>query len=353
MSSPSESEARSIWRGLLQANLGDTVTGAGLSHLPWAGKWDDVLDCAGHRVAVEYKVRSDTASIASAVDQMRQRLKDMPSGVHPLLVVAHMGPTGRAFCDRAGFDWLDLAGNAHITRLPRTRIIIEGRPPAARPRGRKSNVFATKSSRLAHWLLLRQGQAHTHQQLVDATRLDKGHLSRILARLEELRLIRRSEEGVRLAKPSLILDAWREAYQPPCRSVLKGVIPSRSGQDSVATLAGALLAGEEEYVIGGLASAWMWNGFADFRISTCYLRGIVSPQFRKEIGFIETDRGANVWFMQETDDVAFLGSERRNGICVASPWFTYVDLAIHPERAVDAAAHLRGHVLKPEQTDGA
>jgi DNA-binding transcriptional ArsR family regulator len=287
------------------------------------------------------------------MEKLRPRLKSLPKGTHPILVVNKMGSTGRVLCEREGIDWLDLAGNANITHVPRTRIIIQGMEPTSRPRGRKSNVFATKSSRVAHWLLLHPDELHTHGQLAEVTGLDKGHLSRILSRLDELRLIRRDGDGgIRLTKPAVLLDAWAEMYEPPCGRVLKGVIPARSGQETMEILAEALGSHRQRHVFGGLAAAWAWDAFADFRITTCYLEGAAVPELLRKIDFFETESGANVWLMQEADEVAFQGSEKRGQLCVASPWFTYVDLAAHPERSKEAAAHLRESILKLEEVHG-
>jgi hypothetical protein len=72
----------------------------------------------------------------------------------------------------------------------------------------------------------------------------------------------------------------------------------------------------------------------------------------KKIDFFETESGANVWLMQEADEVVFQGAEERGQLCVASPWFTYVDLSAHPERSKEAAAHLRENILKLGEAHG-
>jgi hypothetical protein len=108
----------------------------------------------------------------------------------------------------------------------------------------------------------------------------------------------------------------------------------------------------QRHVFGGLAAAWSWDPFADFRVTTCYLAGTADRDLLKMIDFFETDNGANVWFMQEADEVAFQGSEKRGQFSVASPWFTYVDLSAHPERSKEAAAHLRESILKLREAYG-
>lgn len=126
---------------------------------------------------------------------------------------------------------------------------------------------------------------------------------------------------------------------------MRGVIPSRSSEETVRKVAAVLKAAGNQHAFGGLAAAWMLDGFADFRIATCYVDGSLDPSALKEVGFLEGERGANLWLMMDADPVAFMGATRIRATHVASPFFTYVDLAAHPERSREAAGHLLEHIL--------
>lgn len=313
--------------------------------------WNDLVSCQGHEFAINYKSKSDTASVSAAVTQINKSKSSLPAGFVPLLVVDYMGETGKRICSDARLDWIDLAGNARIVRPPYLRIIVQGQKRLSMPRGRKSNVFAPKSSRVAHWFLMHAQGVFNHQEIAEATGVDKGHLSRILKRLEELKLIERLENGFQLKKPRVLLEAWKEAFEFPYKNLLKGVIPSRSGEETVRTISEKLNAEKTNYVFGGLSAAWFLDGFADFRLATCYVKGGVPPAVLDDLGFVETDRGANVWFIQEPDEVALMGSKKIDGVVVASPFYTYIDLSVHPERSSEAAEHLSEHVLALEVPD--
>lgn len=342
------SSAKRTWRSLLSELLGADVEP---DAAPATDQWDDLLRVAGHKFALLFKQRADTASIAGSLEQIQVRRQGLPRGFQPLVVVGHMGDRGRELCTKAGQDWIDLAGNASITHIPRLRILVSGRPPLRKPMPRRSNVFATKSSRVAHWLLLHPEGAQTSAAIAQATGVDKGQLSRIMSRLEEMRLVRRTSEGISVPKPELLLEAWREAYQPPSKHILKGVIPSRSGEETMGLAARMMKSMGVRHAFGGLGAAWLLDGFADFRLVTCYMAGTIDPALLKNAGFLESERGANIWLMQEADDVAFLGSRIMNKVEVVSPWFAYVDLSIHPERSQEAADHLREHTLMREASD--
>lgn len=265
----------------------------------------------------------------------------------PPAAVEAMGSSGVEFHNAKVVDWQDLAGTASIVSHPQVHVIVQGSKPVKQTPGRKKNLFAPKSSRVVHWLLLHSAVESTAKEIGEATGIDSGHLSRILARLSDLELIQRDGRSIRLPNPSVLLESWREAYTPPCGNILKGVIPSRSGQQTMMALEKRLRAARRRYAFTGFGAASLWGDQADFHLVTCYLEGKLSAQLKRKLGFVELDGdAANVWIMEYADQVAFLGSERRLQTQVASPVFAYVDLVIHPEGAEEAAVHLRKSALK-------
>lgn len=266
----------------------------------------------------------------------------------PPPAVEAMGSSGVEVHNVRVVDWQDFAGTASIVNHPQMQVLIQGSKPERQAPGRKKNLFAPLSSRVAHWLLLHSAWESTAREIGDATGIDSGHLSRILARLSDLELIQRDGRSIRLPNPSALLEFWREAFTPPCGNILKGVIPGRSGQQTMIALEKRLREARRRYAFSGLAAASVWNWQGDFRVTTCYLEGKLSAQLKRKLGFVELDGdAANVWIMEHADQVAFLGSERRLQTQVASPVFAYVDLAIHPEMAKEAAASLRQNILTP------
>ena len=150
-----------------------------------------------------------------------------------------------------------------------------------------------------------------------------------------------------LVPSAALLEGRLEAYTTPDGNLQKGVIPSKSGQQTMMALEKRLRDARRRYAFSGLAAASVWGGRGNFRLTTCYLEGKLSSQLKRKLGFVELDGdAANVWIMEHADEVAFLGSERRLRTQVASPILTYVDLAIHPDGAEEAAASLRQNILK-------
>ncbi|MCB2156556.1 winged helix DNA-binding protein [bacterium] len=260
----------------------------------------------------------------------------------PPLVVEDWSPVGAALHNAQEVDWQELTeGTASIINRPQVHVIIEGTKSEKRTPGRKKNLFAPTSSRVVHWLLLHSGREWTAREIGEATGVDSGHMSRILERLREKDLIECEGRTIRVPEPDTLLSAWREAYTPPCGNILKGVIPSKSGQQAMSALEKRLRAARRRYAFTGFGGAYLWGGQADFQLVTCYLEGKLSSQLKRKLHFVQCEEdAANVWVMEYADQVAFLGTERRLQTQVASPIFTHVDLAIHPEGAREGAAHL-------------
>ena len=56
-------------------------------------------------------------------------------------------------------------------------------------------------------------------------------------------------------------------------------------------------------------------------------------------------RGANVWFVVPNDEGVFQGASEQDELRCVHPVQVYLDLKNHPERAREAAEHLRTRLL--------
>ncbi|MEN8151654.1 MAG: type IV toxin-antitoxin system AbiEi family antitoxin [Planctomycetota bacterium] len=286
------------------------------------------------------------ASVAAAADRSLVAAREIGAGAIPLVAVPFMGEVGRRRCRQAEVCWLDLSGNAHMV-APGLRVLVEGRPNRFKRRGRPANAFAPKSARIARWLLLHPHRVMSQREIARATDMDEGFTSRIVAKLESDRLVRRPRGGgVQVSDPGLLLDAWREVYDFSKHHVRRGHVPARSGDALLRQLSRAFVREGIEHAATGLGAAWLLARFATFRVVTLYLRQEPAPQLLEKASFHEEPRGANVWLVLPNDDGIFHGSAERDGIRCVHPVQVYLDLQDHPERAGDAARQLRADLLK-------
>ena len=302
---------------------------------------DAVVEVGKLFFVVEIKSSGAAAAVSQAAKRVRDYAASASKRAIPIVVVPYMGEVGRNRSEQAGVQWLDLSGNAHII-APGVRILIEGKPNRFKPRGRPSSAFAPKASRIARWLLIHPDTFLSQRDIAVATDMDEGYTSRVVGRLKEENLVVRDDEGaIRARDPSLLLDAWREAYDFEKHRILRGHVAARSGDALLRATAESLSELNADHAASGLGAAWLMTRFAGFRLVTFYLREQPSPALLDGLSFREEERGANVWLVVPNDEGVFHGSSEREGIRCVHPVQVYLDLAAHPERASDAVNELR------------
>lgn len=312
---------------------------------------DAVLDAGAFSFFLEWKSSGSAALVSGAIQQVSRFAAEADGNIVPVVVVPYMGEVGRKLCEEAGVAWMDLSGNAKIL-APGLRILVDGQTNRFKQRGRPSSAFAPKSSRIARWLLMHPAQAMNQRHVARATDMDEGFTSRIVAKLVDDGLVVRDPDGaIRPRDPDLLLDAWSEDYDFSKHEILRGHVAARSGEELLQRLAEQLRARGVDYAATGLAAAWRLTRFASFRLATLYLQKEPATSLLEEMSFRDDPRGANVWLVVPNDEGVFQGASTQHGIRCVHPVQIYLDLQQHPERAQEAAEHLRAQLLKWE-TDG-
>ena len=315
--------------------------------VPGEGGADLVLFGRGRQILVEYRHPGTAAQVDAAARHLRGSARRLGSTVIPVVSVPFMGEAGRRVCAAHQVNWIDLSGNAHII-VPGLRIEIAGHSNAFVRRGRPSNVFAPKSSRVARQLLMDPDKGVTQRGLSRATGLEEGFVSKIVRRLETDGLVVRDKSGaVRPRDPNLLLDAWSEACEFSTHQIMKGHMTARSGEELVRKMGSFLSKHRIEHAATGLGAAWLYSPFAAFRTVTFYIKGEPDWNELRRQGWREESEAPNLWLVIPKDEgVFFQGVVRKSGIYCVHPVQVYLDLQFQPERAREAAQHLRETQLK-------
>jgi hypothetical protein len=296
------------------------------------------LDLAGTRFVVEARISSRAPMVAAAAERALERASRL--GVDPLVVVPHMGPTGAEVCRTLNVSYVDLSGNAHIV-APGIRVHVEGRRNQFTVSGAPLNAFAPKSARISRSLLLEPDRWFSQRELAGETDLDKGHVSRIVRRLDRDLLLERNLQGeFRARDPKLLLDSWREAYDFSKHRIVTGHIPARGGEQLLDVISRHFQTWSIRHAATGLAGAWLYDRFAMFRLAVFFVEFFPPAGSMLDIGFRESASGANVWLVRPNDRDVYRGATALNGVSVVSPIQAYLDLKGMPERAEEAAEHL-------------
>lgn len=305
---------------------------------------DFVVQLPAVTFIVEFKPVATAATVRRAAERLT---KHAHSDMVPVLAVPFMGEVGRRICAELGLGWIDLSGNADI-RASTLRILIDGRPNQYVQLGRPATPFAPKSSRIARHLLANPNKSFTQRELATATDLDRGQVSRLVARLGEERLIKTVAKRVALGDRRGMLEAWRADYDFGRHGILRGHMLGRTGEEVIRRLARELDAKGKPYGFTGLAAAWALTHVASFRLVTVYVDALPDMRWQRTIDFMEQPMGTNVWFVQPEDDRILRSIRHADGIACVQPEQVWLDLKTHPERAPEAADALLERIIKGE-----
>lgn len=298
-----------------------------------------VRDARGRKWAIEFKGMSGPGQ----VDQAARQLKAFDDAdAIPLLLVPFMSEAGAETAERAALNWIDLSGNASI-RDEGLRVWVRGKPAKLRGAGRPSSPFAPKSARVSRTLLLEPERWWRQRDLVAATQLNDGNVSRIVRRLDEAALLERRDKELRPRDPDLLLDAWAPEYRFDRHDAVVGHV-SGSGAEVARNIAANLSKRQVKHAFTGLPAAWAIDRFAHFRLTTVYVDG--DPRdVVEQLDIRRGSKGSNVQILGPDDAGVFAGEQERDGLICASTVQVYLDLLHLPERAKEAAQHLREHHL--------
>ncbi len=290
---------------------------------------------------IEARGQARAADVAAAAAAAKRRSAEGGAQAVPVVVVPYMGPVGAQICKDLGVGFIDLSGNANVVAPPLV-LRISGRPNLFLKRGRPSSVFAPAGSRIAHLMLLDPARWWKQHEIATAVDLGPGYVSRVCKRLESDGLIERNEHrALRARDPALLFHAWRERYEFMSHDITMGHLPSRSGEELAGKLSLAFSRNRVDHAFTGLAAAWRLAPFAAFRLVTVYIRDAVSESVLAPLGWRDDEDGANLWLVRPRDPGVFQGAGEVDGLRCVSAVQTYLDLADLPERATEAAEHLK------------
>jgi hypothetical protein len=292
-------------------------------------------------LVIELKSSARSVDVEQAARAARAAADEL-HGV-PVVVVPYMGEAGRRVAEEVGVSWIDLSGNANV-RADNIILHVQGKPNLYARRGRPSSPFARVSSRVPRLMLLDPARWWRQAELARAGDLREGQVSKVVGRLLEMELVeRREDRAVRPRDPGGLLDAWAEDYDFGKHTAVYGHTGG-SGAKLARDVSGRLRKAGVEYALTGLPAAWLRDRFAQFRLVSIYVEE--DPvAVGEDLGVRLEPRGANVQLVHPNDPGVFFGSEKVDGVRCVSAVQTYLDLLGLPERADEAAAHLRAEHL--------
>lgn len=302
------------------------------------------FNVAGRRRALvcEVKASGQPRHVRMALLQLRNHIAHLGDGATPILIAPHLSPEAQALCREHGIGFLDLEGNARVVFdgvfIER---IVATKPPAER-RELKS-IFKPKSTQVLRVMLRDPRQTWRVAELAEAADVSLGHVSNVRKALLDREWARVASEGLSLSEPDALLDAWREAYEPPKgeRLAFYTTLHGSAFEEAARQTFGAANEAGNAMLASFSAAQWL-APYARTGSQFFYADEAGLAPLQHGLKLSATVKGENVIIILPKDLGLFRDKvEPAPGITCTSPVQTYLDLATAGERGREAADHLR------------
>ena len=289
-------------------------------------------------------VRSGVLQLESNTRRFQQS-SDAGAGrrLIPILVSPYLSPDSRNICVENNIAYLDLVGNARIVfdNVYIERSVAE--KPAAETRSLRS-VFTPKAATILRVLLSEPDRPWRVAELSAKTGVSFGHVSNVRKALLEREWAETRKDGIVLAKPGKVLDAWRGHYRASDARTIVGYTHLH-GTELEKQLQGVLNSDSSRpRAIFSKHSAARWLApFGRTATQSFYVDDPGIEAVKDALALAPAGRGANVVLQVPTDECLFDDpSEPAPGVLCTSPVVTYLDLWNGTGRDREAAEHLAG-----------
>jgi hypothetical protein len=313
-----------------------------------SGDWEPdliarlLVDGRPHLLICEYKPNGQPRYARSAVLELRNYVAHRAPQATPVFIAPYISPAVRQLCEEKGVGFLDLVGNARIAfgGVFIERVVTD--KPAVEQRELKS-LFRPKSAHVLRAMLREPGRAWRVTELSEISGVSLGHVSNVRTGLIDREWARASDDGIVLAAPDALLDAWRNSYTAPPGERLRFYTPLHGS--ALEDAARSALRADDSPGRAAFASFSAAQWLSPYgRTGTHYFfaddEGL--RKLQAALKLTPTSKGENV-VVTVPKDLGLLADtvEPAPGAVCTSPVQTYLDLSIAGERGAEAADHLR------------
>jgi hypothetical protein len=300
-----------------------------------AGDRRHVLVCA-------VKASGQPRHVRMAVLQLRNDVAHYKADAIPIFIAPYLSPEAQALCREQSVGFLDLEGNA---RLVFDGVFIErlvaGKPTADRRELR--SIFKPKSAQVLRVMLRDPRRSWRVADLAAAAQVSLGHISNVRLALLDREWAGIGPDGLFLTEPDQLLDAWRDAYEPPAGKRLAFYTRLHGSAFEDAARAALTAANKSGAAMFASFSAAHWLApYARTGSQYFYADDAGADALQQVLKLSSAAKGENVFITRLEERGLFRDAiEPAPGIVCTSQVQTYLDLAAAGERGREAADHLR------------
>lgn len=297
----------------------------------------------------EIRRYSSDRVIIQAASQVRSFA--LAQEVLPLIIVPWLSHDQLVLLEKQGVSGIDLCGNGVIVVPGQLLFFRSGQPnnfPSSRPIRR---VYEGTTSLVARVFLLKP-EYQSVSEILEEIILRGGSttlptISKALKQLEEDVVIEKSKKLIRLLQPEKLLDLLKANYAPPKPRARYCCKLATSKNKSIRKILQE--AAEKEHiklVLSGESSVNYYATMAREPIDTFYCTDFTTLNLVKSGAIVDdSSRFPNVELRKTDSEAVYFDRREQDGIIIASPIQTYLELATSEKRAQETAEIVREQIL--------
>jgi hypothetical protein len=296
-----------------------------------------------HNLVVEAKSSGQPRVARQAIDQLRGYCEAVPSP-YPVFLAPYIADATGRLCEQEGVGYVDLAGNC---RLSFGQVYIEerGRENPYSERRELRSLYSPKSERILRALLTPPRKPWKVEDLAREADVSLGLVSKVKRILEQREWLDPESRGVRLLNPEAALVEWAGEYRYT-RHRAMDFYSLASGGELEEQVVSAAEGGGIRVALTGFSAAVRYAPSVRYQRSMIYCGGATTA-IVNQLQLKQVPSGANLTLIEPYDDAVFYRVEIRDGVPVASPVQTFLDLMTQAGRGKEAADALLGQVIRP------
>jgi len=322
-----------------------------LKHIELEAPWSDYrvdilvrLRASGHQHVLVCEVKADgqPRHVRSALLQLRNYVARLECDATAIFIAPYLSAESQTLCQEHDVGFLDLQGNARIVF---DGVFIErlvASAPSAERRELKS-LFKPKAAQVLLVMLREPERAWRVAELAKVANVSLGHVSNVRTALLDREWARVDPDGLSLAEPNALLNAWRDEYEMPTGKKLR-FYTSLHGSAFDEAVRKALCGGpgKGQAVLASFSVAHWLAPYGRIGTHFFYADDAGLEQLKYALRLSSSAKGENVAItIPKNEGLLHDTVEPASGIVCTSPVRTYLDLSIAGERGREAAEHLR------------
>lgn len=300
-----------------------------------------------HVLVCEVKSSGQPRYVRDGLLQLRNYIEHSDLQATPIFIAPYLSPEARMICRENKVGFVDLQGNVRLEfdGVFIERIVSDKPPPERRE---LKSLFRPRSAQVLKTMLRDPKRPWRVEELAQFAGVSLGHVSNVRTGLLDREWAQVSERGLHLSRPNELLDAWRDAYEPPLgkRMSFYTVMHGKALEDAARTTLGIDQVKGRAIFCSFSAAHWL-APYGRTGMQYFYADESGLQRLKPALQLSAAGKGENVIVTIPKDRGLLEDTvEPAPGAVCTGPVQTYLDLAAAGERGQEAAEHLRREQLK-------